>query len=134
MAESKEMREKRLAWERDQRRYNMIRVWQKRYAHMLARHEGRSTNSSQSQGKGICTREEFYEWCKAFENLDIFIALFYEWAGAGFPLHLTPSVDRIDPTKGYIIGNLQWLSFEENCRKNNINPFDHRQEVWDEEN
>ena len=131
MAESKETREKRLAWERDQRRYNFIRVWQKRYAHMVARHEGRSTNSSGSQGKGICTREEFFEWCKHFDNLNEFIALFYDWAAEGFPLRLSPSVDRIDSTKGYTCDNLQWLSFEENCRKNNINPITHTNEVWE---
>lgn len=131
MAESKETREKRLQWEQDQRRFNYIRIWQKRYAHMSARHDGRSTNSSQSQGKGICTREEFFEWCKSFEVLSDFMALYFDWAGEGFPLHLSPSVDRIDSTKGYVIGNLQWLSFEENCRKNNINPINHSSEVWE---
>ena len=131
MAESKETRAKRLQWEQDQRRFNYIRIWQKRYAHMSARHDGRSTNSSQSQGKGICTREEFFEWCKSFEVLSDFMALYFDWAGEGFPLHLSPSVDRIDSTKGYVIGNLQWLSFEENCRKNNINPINHSSEVWE---
>lgn len=131
MAESKETREKRLQWEQDQRRFNYIRIWQKRYAHMSARHDGRSTNSSQSQGKGICTREEFFEWCKSFEVLSDFMALYFDWAGEGFPLRLSPSVDRIDSTKGYVIGNLQWLSFEENCRKNNINPINHSSEVWE---
>lgn len=126
----KEIREKKLAWERDNRRFNMIRIWQKRYAHMVARHEGRSTNRSNSNGKGILTREEFFEWCKDFENLNVFLALYFDWAGEGFPLHLSPSVDRINPDLGYVIGNLQWLSFEENCRKNNINPIDHSEGGW----
>lgn len=123
-------REKKLAWERDNRRFNMIRIWQKRYAHMVARHEGRSTNSSNSQGKGICSREDFFEWCKDFTNLQEFITLYFDWASEGFPLHLSPSVDRINSDKGYTCDNLQWLSFEENCRKNNINPIDHTEGGW----
>lgn len=129
--EEKQIREKKLAWERDNRRFNMIRIWQKRYAHMVARHDGRSTNHSNSNGKGICTREEFFEWCKHFDNLNVFLALYFDWAGEGFPLHLSPSVDRINPDLGYVVENLQWLSFEENCRKNNINPINHSSEVWE---
>jgi len=127
---SKEAREKNLAYQTEQRRYNFIRIWQKRYAHMVARHEGRSTNSSGAQGNGICTKDEFFVWCKQIENLDTFVGIYYDWFNADFPLHLSPSIDRIDPSKGYTCDNLQWLSFEENCRKNNINPIDHSQGGW----
>lgn len=130
MPESTAAREKRLASETEQRRYNFIRMWGKRYAHMLARHEGRSTNSSHAQGAGICTKDEFFAWCKTTENIDAFMSIWYDWAMADFPLHLSPSVDRIDPTLGYTCDNLQWLPFEENCRKNNINPIDHSQGGW----
>lgn len=127
---SREVREKSLAYQTEQRRYNFIRMWQKRYAHMVARHEGRSTNSSKAKGNGLCSKEEFFDWCKSKDNLDAFVALYYDWFQADFPLHLTPSIDRIDPSKGYSCDNLQWLSFEENCRKNNINPIDHSQGGW----
>lgn len=130
MSESPQAREKRLATLAEHRRYNFIRIWQRRYSHMLARHEGRSTNSSHANGKGICTKEEFFAWCKHFDNLNEFLAIYFEWASLDFPLHAAPSVDRIDPTKGYTCDNLQWLSFEENCRKNNINPIDHSQGGW----
>lgn len=130
MAESAQAREKRLATLTEQRRYNFIRIWQKRYAHMVARHEGRSTNSSNANGRGLCTSEEFFVWCKTIDNLDMFLALYYDWALADFPLHLSPSIDRINPERGYTCDNLQWLSFEENCRKNNINPIDHSQGGW----
>ena len=123
--------EKKRAWEKDQRQYNFIRIWQRRYNHMLARHDGRATNSSNAQAKGIMEREEFFSWCKDFENLSTFMGLYFDWAGEGFPLHLAPSVDRINPDLGYVAGNLQWLSFEENCRKNNINPINHSSEVWE---
>ena len=86
MPESAAAREKRLASMQEQRRYNFIRIWQKRYAHMVARHEGRSTNSSGAAGQGICTKEEFFEWCKQIENLDAFIAIYYDWFNADFAL------------------------------------------------
>lgn len=113
-----------------QRRFNLMRIWSRRYSHMLARQEGRSTNYSNSVGKPILSKEEFYEWCMEMEQLDAFLTLYIEWAAAEFPLHLAPSVDRIDSDKGYVLGNLQWLSFSDNCQKNNINPIDHSKEVW----
>lgn len=127
---SKAAREKSLAYQTEQRRYNFVRIWQKRYAHMVARHEGRSTNSSNANGKGICSKEEFFEWCKKIENLDSFVALYYDWFQSDFLLGYSPSVDRIDASRGYTCDNLQWLSFEENCRKNDINPIDHSQGGW----
>lgn len=130
MAESAVAREKRLATLAENRRYNFIRIWQRRYAHMLARHDGRSTNSSHAKGNGICSQDKFFEWCKTTTNIDMFMSLWYDWAMADFPLHLSPSIDRVDPHKGYTCDNLQWLSFEENCRKNNINPIDHSQGGW----
>lgn len=34
----------------------------------------------------------------------------------------SPSVDRIDPTKGYIPNNVQVISYKANCMKNNAMP------------
>lgn len=118
-------RESRRAWETEQRRFNFIRMWGKRYAHMKARHDGRSTNSSHANGKGILTKEEFFDWCKDFKNLSEFLALYFDYAESGFQLALSPSVDRIDPDKGYVADNIQWLSFSANCEKNH-KYVDHR--------
>lgn len=120
----------KLAWEKDQRQYNFIRIWQKRYAHMTARHDGRATTRSNSEGKGVMTRQEFFEWCKDFENLNTFIAIYFDWAGNGFNRWDSPSIDRINSDLGYVAGNIQWLSYSENCKKNNINPIDHSEEDW----
>jgi hypothetical protein len=113
--------------ETDYRRYNFLRIWQKRYAHMKARHEGRSTNYSHCQGKGLMSREEFFRWCKDFKNLDVFLTLYFEWASADFPLHLSPSIDRVDPDGGYVDGNIQWMSFADNCEKNHKDPITHKE-------
>ena len=85
---------------------------------MKARHDGHSTNYSHSNGKGILSKEEFLEWCMDFDNLQAFITLYFDWAAAEFDLSLSPSVDRINPDEGYVVGNLQWLAFNENCEKN----------------
>lgn len=123
-------REEQLAWEADQRRYNMIRIWQKRYAHMVAREKGNATTRSNAEGKGIMSRQEFFEWCKDFDNLNVFIAIYFDWAFNGFNRWDSPSIDRIDSEIGYVAGNIQWLSYSENCKKNNINPIDHSEEEW----
>lgn len=117
--------EKALAYETEQRRYNFVRMWGKRYAHMKARAEGRSTNFSYSSGKDLLTRDEFFEWCKAKHNFLIFMVIYMDWVTSGFDLSLCPSVDRIDPDKGYVADNLQWLSFSDNCEKN------HKYVGWD---
>lgn len=122
--------EKKLAWETDNRRFNFIRIWQKRYAHMVARHEGNATTKSGAEGKGIMSREEFFEWCKDFDNLNVFIAIYFDWASNGFQRWDSPSIDRINSDLGYVAGNIQWLSYQDNCKKNNINPIDHSQGGW----
>lgn len=111
-------REKSKAWHTEQRRYNFVRIWCKRYYHMKARHDGNSTHYSHSNGKGLMSKEEFFVWCKDFDNLNIFVAMYFDWAEAGFCLNLSPSIDRIDPNKGYVAGNLQWLTFDQNTEKN----------------
>lgn len=85
---------------------------------MAARQSGHSTNYSYSNGKTIMTQEKFLAWCKDFNNLNIFIALYFDWAEAGFPLDLSPSIDRINSDLGYTADNIQWLSFADNCTKN----------------
>lgn len=126
-------REKLLAYQRHQRRYNFIRIWQKRYAHMKARADGRSTNKSGAAGHELMSQDEFFAWCMDKENLDTFLALYYDWMQADFALWCSPSIDRIDPKLGYIAINIQWLSFSDNCEKNNKDPITHRSLSYGEE-
>lgn len=123
MAKSK----RSLAWETDHRRYDFLRIWQKRYAHMLARAEGRATNRSNSNGKGIMSAEAFYEWCRDFDNFSVFLTIYFDWARNGFNRWDSPSIDRIKSDKGYFASNIQWLPFSENCEKNNKDPITHQE-------
>lgn len=119
---------KSLEWQADQRRYNMLRIWDKRYAHMLARQRGVASHQSNGAlGKDICTKDEFIAWCKHFDNLQEFISIYFDWAANGFQRWDSPSIDRIDPTKGYTCDNIQWLSFAANCEKNNKDPITHKE-------
>lgn len=121
-------REKRLAQQINYARYNFLRIWGKRYNHMLDRQRGIASHQSNGAlGKDICTKAEFMAWCKDFDNLNVFLALYFDWARNGFNRWDSPSIDRINPDKGYTLDNIQWLSFAENCEKNNKDPITHKE-------
>lgn len=104
------------------RHYDFITIWTRRYHHMKARNEGRSTNKSNAQGKELMTKEEFMVWCKSKPHFIIFIVMYMEWVEDDFSLWSAPSIDRIDSEKGYSADNIQWLTFSDNCIKNNRDP------------
>ncbi len=62
----------------------------------------------------ILSREEFYKWAHSSPEL---VPMFNAWVSSGNILKLTPTVDRIDSNEGYIIRNMQWLTFSENSSK-----------------
>jgi hypothetical protein len=65
-------------------------------------------------GIHLLDKESFYEWSKANKE---FAELFDVWARSAYARALTPSIDRIDPAGGYVIGNMQWITFTENSRR-----------------
>lgn len=65
-------------------------------------------------GLTILPREDFYEW--AFSSPE-FHALWLDWGEHERQRRWTPSVDRIDSSKGYSIENMEWVPFHENCRR-----------------
>jgi len=66
------------------------------------------------QGKELLPRQEFYNWAN---NSIKFLDLFNKWTALGYPRTETPSVDRIDSSKGYTLDNMQWLTHSENSAK-----------------
>lgn len=126
-------REDKIAYETEQRRYNFVRIWQKRYAHMKARHDGKATHYSHCEGKGLMSREEFFNWCKTPEVMSVFLGIYFDWMQEGFPRGLSPSIDRINSKLGYVEGNLQWLTFDDNSLKNHwfIDPIT-KKKVYEE--
>jgi hypothetical protein len=83
------------------------------YRNMRSRVEGVQWRKAHLyDGKPLLPRQEFYEWSKANAN---FWTLFQEWEKSGYNRRLSPSIDRIDPDKGYEIENMQWVPFYVNC-------------------
>lgn len=65
-------------------------------------------------GKNLLPKEEFYKWAMgdaAFHDL------FSKWEASGYDRRITPSVDRIRSSDGYMIGNMQWLTHRDNSIK-----------------
>ena len=66
------------------------------------------------KGKNLLDKDEFYNWALACRE---FHRLFEAWVESDYDRKLTPSVDRIDPSKGYEIGNMEWVTHSENSRR-----------------
>lgn len=69
------------------------------------------------KGKELLERDLFYSWSL---NSDTFNKLFKEWEQSGYERKLTPSVDRIDSNKGYVLGNMEWVTHSENSRRGSL--------------
>lgn len=80
-------------------------------------------------GLELLPREEFYNWAIADLN---FWKLYADWSTAEFKRTLTPSINRIDTSKGYVLNNIEWLTHSENSRLGAINrkPKEHNEELY----
>jgi hypothetical protein len=65
------------------------------------------------KGKEILPREDFYNWAKPNPK---FLTMFKTWTEKGYDRRLTPTVNRINPQKGYTLDNMEWLTHSENSR------------------
>ena len=65
------------------------------------------------KNKYLLPKEDFYDFM--FLN-DQFKLLFKEWVASGYDQKVTPSINRIDPSKGYEIGNIEISTNSENSR------------------
>lgn len=102
----------------DLKRYrkNFTRLLKHKYRGMYERVNGiRSIRNS--LGKELCSYAEFIDWFN--KNKKQFIKLYKKWEKSGFERKLSPSIDRIDSSKGYSIDNIQWLALTDNCKKHN---------------
>ena len=89
------------------------------YRNMESRVKGiQKKNLSKYIGKEIISRDEFYKWAL---NSDTFYSLFKSYEDSGFTRRLSPSIDRIDSSRGYSIDNIRWLTMSENSRLGSIN-------------
>ena len=85
------------------------------YRNMLSRVTGvTKTKNHLYLGLDILDKQLFYEL--SLNSLE-FHSLFSDWEKSNYNRKLTPSIDRIDSKKGYLIDNVQWITFSENCSR-----------------
>ena len=67
----------------------------------------------------ICSRREFIEW--SLHN-DKFIELWSKWRiyEGTPPPTIVPSIDRMIRENGYVLNNLQWISYSENAQEGGL--------------
>ena len=76
------------------------------------------------------SRDEFYSWSLADE---MYNQLYDAWGASGYSRKLSPSVDRIDSTKGYCLDNIRWVTHSENSRLGSISKSRKRKEKYGNE-
>lgn len=118
-------REERNAWQREYRRRNAgihTKTYEKSkkgklmrtYRNMESRVKGiHKTKAHLYSGLEILNREDFYEW--SFGDQD-FNRLYEGWVSSDYDMKLSPSIDRLDTSKGYLKDNIRWITHSENSR------------------
>lgn len=111
-------REEKLDYDKNRHRYSIPRIFNHRYAGIKTRCKGIGRTYTVT-GMKYLSKSEWKSWCYEPDNMKKFMNYYNKWMEAGFSNKTAPSIDRIDSSKGYIVGNLQWLSQSENCSKYN---------------
>jgi hypothetical protein len=89
------------------------------YRNMQSRVEGvQHLKAHLYVGKSLLSREAFYDW--ALNHSPEFHSLFEVWESSGYDRRLTPSVDRVESSKGYELGNMEWVTHSENSRRGSL--------------
>lgn len=86
-----------------------------KYTTMSKRVRGKDRNcKNTATGLPIISRKVFYQWAEKQENLK---PRFEKYKQENFEFKWCPTIDRINPKEGYIIGNIQFLYQSENAQK-----------------
>ena len=91
------------------------RRWRQTYKGLTANLYAKLKERARRNGRcnDVFTLEEFRTF---LENTDIH-RLYRRWAKCGYQTSRRPSVDRIDPLRGYTFDNIQIITAEENRKK-----------------
>jgi hypothetical protein len=101
--------------------HDIERIFNQHYYNMKSRTTGkryrRKGEKYKVYGKDLMSKEEFIEWCYKPEIFLEFKRLYKQWVISNFNIKFCPSIDRIDNTKSYVLGNIQWLTHIDNTIK-----------------
>ena len=85
------------------------------YSSMLGRvkgTQGRARTKHLYRGKAIMPLDKFMKWTL---NDPGYKRIFKKWVASGYNVSLSPSPNRIDTDRGYVAGNLEWITLAKNC-------------------
>lgn len=108
-------RDEKHAYDSWRQRYDKRRILNHRYNSIRQRCEGRATRKYAVEGRVFLSKEEWGMFTS--KTADQFNKLHKEWIDSGFKRGKSPSIDRVDNSRGYTIDNIQWLTVSENNRK-----------------
>ncbi len=83
------------------------------YLNAQQRVRGQDRKHPQYKGLGICSHEEFYD----FAERNGYPAMYASWRSDGFSPSLSPTINRLDNAKGYVLGNIEILTFSDNVNR-----------------
>ncbi len=75
---------------------------------------GRDVTARLYRGLPFLPQSTFVKWTW---KTKAYLKLYLAWRESGYSLKLTPTIDRKDASKGYVLGNIRWLTFIENCTR-----------------
>lgn len=88
------------------------------FRNMLSRIEGvQKMKYHLYKGKSLLPKKDFYAWAK---NHPIYKGLYASYVAHNYDQKLAPSVDRINPDRGYELDNMEWVTHSENSRRSSI--------------
>lgn len=97
------------------RRGKLVRT----YRNMLSRVKGiQKKKAHLYQGLALLDKHTFYAWSLLDPDYNI---IFDTWVKSNYARTLSPSVDRIDPSEGYVKGNIRWITHSQNSRLGSLN-------------
>jgi hypothetical protein len=76
------------------------------YAHMKKRVRGKCKSANLYKGLKLLNQLKFFAW--SYDDPD-FNRIFDIWVASNYEDSIKPSIDRIDTTKGYVLGNMRWV-------------------------
>lgn len=90
----------------------------RKYQNMKSRISGvQKKKAHLYKGLELLNKESFYQWAFSSKEFDY---LWTHYVKSGFDCKLSPSVDRVDSSKGYTLDNMEWVTHSENSRRGAI--------------